>query len=153
MDDINFRVGNFSVRDTPLQTDRVKDILHAPVKKGAFKIVRNARLPSGKVARLRPPAISVLSSSEPFTEPQKSRAITRSSHSDLWVAEDPATGSKLNFHLFLHSDRMKPKSHKIFARRRHPPLTKSEMCGARWETRNVGVDRKISKERVRDDNL
>lgn len=151
MDDINFRVGNFSVRDTPLQTDRFKDILHAPVKKKAFKIVRNARLPSGKVSRLRPPAISVFSSSEPFAEPQKSTAITRSSHPDRWVGQDPSSGSKLNFHLYLHSDRMKPKSHKIFARRRHLPLTKSEMCGARWETRNVGADRNFSKER--DDDL
>lgn len=133
VDDTNFRVGNFSVRDTPLQVDRAKDILQPPINKTAFKIVRNARLPSGKRATLRPPPVSAFSLN-PFNEPEDFTASVRGSDPALWAATDPVTGEKADFHLRLHSDRMKVKSHKACARLKHPPLSPSEMRGSRWET-------------------
>lgn len=133
VDDIDFRVGNFSILDVPLQTDRAKDILQSPVKKVAFKIVRNARLPSGKRAPLRPPPLSAFSL-EPFAEPEDFTVSIRTNHRDRWAATEPSTGEKLDFYLRLHPDRMKPESQKICARLKHPAMLKSEMCGRRWET-------------------
>ncbi|CAM9611592.1 unnamed protein product, partial [Sphacelaria rigidula] len=133
VDDIDFRVGNFNTRDCPLQTDRAKDILHSPVKKTAFKIVRNARLPSGKQAPLRPPPISAFSS-EPYSEPEDFTPSIRANHKERWAASDPSTGEKQDFYLRLHPDRMKPGSQKVCARLKHPPMTESEMRGPRWET-------------------
>ena len=134
MDDTDFRVGNFSVRDTPLQADRAKDILQPPVNKTAFKIVRNARLPSGKRAPLRPAPVSAFSL-EPFVEPEDFTVSIRGNHRERWAATDPATGEKADFYLRLHGDRMKHKSQKAVARVKHPPLTPSEMRGPRWETK------------------
>lgn len=133
VDDTDFRVGNFSVRDTPLQADRAKDILQPPVHKTAFKIVRNARLPSGKRAPLRAAPVSAFSL-EPFAEPEDFTVSIRGDHRERWAATDPATGEKADFYLRLHGDRMKHKSQKAVARIKHPPLTPSEMRGPRWET-------------------
>lgn len=143
VDDTDFRVGNFSVRDTPLQVDRAKDILHLPIKKTAFKMVRNARLPSGKHAPLRPPPVSAFSS-EPFAEPEDFTVSIRGNHRERWTGTDPATGDKADFYLRLHGDRMKRRSHKVVARRKHPPLKPSEMRGPRWETgRTAGSGRRV----------
>lgn len=131
VDDTDFRVGNFSVRDTPLQVDRAKDILHLPTKKTAFKMIRNARLPSGKRALLRPPPISTFSQ-EPFVEPEDFTVSIRGNHRERWAATDSETGEKADFYLRLHGDRMKPRSQKSCARRKHPPLILSEMQGPRW---------------------
>ncbi|CAM9330007.1 unnamed protein product, partial [Ectocarpus sp. 4 AP-2014] len=141
VDDTDFRVGNFNVRDTPLQTDRAKDILHPPINKTAFKIVRNARLPSGKSAPLRPAPVSAFSL-EPFAEPEDFTVSIRGNHQERWAAADPVTGDKKDFFLRLHGDRMKLKSHKACARLKHPPLSPSEMKGPRWETyrRKKGED-------------
>lgn len=134
VDDTDFRVGNFSVRDTPLQADRAKDILQSPVNKTAFKIVRNARLPSGKRAPLRPAPVSAFSL-EPYAEPEDFTVSIRGNHRERWAATDPVTGERADFHLRLHGDRMKHKSQKAVARVKHPPLTPSEMRGPRWETK------------------
>lgn len=142
MDDTDFRVGNFSVRDAPLQVDRAKDILQPPVSKAAFRIVRNARLPSGRRAPLRPAPVSAFSL-EPFAEPEDFTVSIRGNHRERWAAADPATGDKQDFHLRLHGDRMKHKSQKAVARRKHPPLSPSEMRGPRWETnrpKGIGVE-------------
>lgn len=133
VDDIDFRVGNFNIRDVPLQTDRAKDILQSPVKKTAFKIVCNARLPSGKRAPLRPPPVSAFSL-EPFSESEDFTVSIRANRLDRWAATDPLTGEKLDFCLRLHPDRMKPESQTICARLKHPPIIESEICGPRWET-------------------
>lgn len=133
MDDTDFRVGNFSVRDTPLQPDRAKDILHSPINKKAFKIVRNARLPSGKRVPFLPAPVSAFSS-EPFAEPEDVTVSIRGNHRERWAATDPVTGDKEDFHLRLHGDRMKPKSQKACARLKHPPLSPSEMHGPCWRT-------------------
>lgn len=139
MDDTDFRVGKFSVRDKPLQTDRAKDILHLPVRKHAFKMVRNARLPSGKRAPLRPAPVSAFSLEE-FSEPEDFTASIRGNHREKWAAAaaagaaDTNSGEKVDFYLRLHRDRMKHKSHKSCARLKHPPLSPSERKGPRWET-------------------
>ncbi|CAM9490581.1 unnamed protein product, partial [Hapterophycus canaliculatus] len=131
VDDTDFRVGNFSVRDTPLQADRAKDILRSPITKKAFKIVCNARLPSGKQVPLLPPPVSAFSL-EPFAEPEDFTVSIRGNHRERWAATDPVTGNKEDFHLRLHGDRMKLKSHKACARLKHPPLWSSEMHGPCW---------------------
>ena len=133
VDDTDFRVGNFNVRDKPLQVDRVKDILHPPIRKNAFKMVRNARLPSGKRAPLRPAPVSAFSL-EAFSEPEDFAVSIRGNRHERWVAADSTSGDKLDFYLRLHRDRMKHKSHKSCARVKHPPLSPSEMRGPRWET-------------------
>lgn len=133
VDDTDFRVGNFNVRDKPLQVDRVKDILHPPIRKNAFKMVRNARLPSGKRAPLRPAPVSAFSL-EAFSEPEDFTVSIRGNRHERWVAADSTSGDKLDFYLRLHRDRMKHKSHKSCARVKHPPLSPSEMRGPRWET-------------------
>lgn len=141
VDDINFRVGNFKIRDTPIQIDRARDILQPPIKKAAFKIVRNSRLPSGKSAPLCPPPISAFSP-EPYVEQEDFTVSIRGNQRDHWAAEDPLTGEKLDFQLHLHSERMKPIPHKVCARKKHPPMTALEMHGPRWETR--GAERTMS---------
>lgn len=147
VDDTDFRVGKFSVRDTPLQVDRAKDILQLPVTKKTFKIVRNARLPSGKRVPLHAPPVSAFSA-EPFVEPEDFTVSIRGNHRERWAAVDSLTGEKLDFYLRLHSDRMKPESHKVCTRTKHPPLRAEEMRGARWETgrapgRGERVERRV----------
>lgn len=133
VDDTDFRVGNFSVRDVPLQVDRAKDILQFPVKKIAFKIVRNAKLPSGKRTTLRSAPVSAFSS-EPFSEPEDFTGSIRANHRERWAASDPLSGEKLDFYLRLHSDRMKPNSQKVCSRLKHPSMLESDVRGPRWET-------------------
>ncbi|CAM9261129.1 unnamed protein product, partial [Discosporangium mesarthrocarpum] len=132
VDDTDFHVGSFSVRDRPLQTERAKDILHSPVRKTAFRMVRNARLPSGRRAPLHPPPVSVFAS-DPFTDPRDFTEDLRRDRPELFTAADPSTGGKLDFQTHLHKDRMKPRSHVAVARRKHPPLRKDEMRGPSWE--------------------
>ena len=48
VDSLDFKVGGFTTRDKPLQSSKTDDILKGPVSNKALKIVRNARLPSGK---------------------------------------------------------------------------------------------------------
>ena len=64
VDSLDFKVGNFLQIDRPSQTDRNEDILHGPVKSKALRIVRNAKLPSGKSVKLRPPPYSIFSQGE-----------------------------------------------------------------------------------------
>lgn len=136
VDDIDFRVGKLKVRDTPIRVDRANDILRPPIKKAAFKMIRNARLPSGKRAPLRPAPISAFSV-EPYKEAKDFMASIRGSHREKWTAADSSTGDKLDFCLRLHPDRMKPKSQKACSRMKHPSLTPLEMRGPRWETKRV----------------
>lgn len=50
VDSLDFKVTKMVVKDRPQQLDRTTDILNDPPKKRAFKKVRNAHLPSGKVS-------------------------------------------------------------------------------------------------------
>ncbi|CAM9755289.1 unnamed protein product, partial [Choristocarpus tenellus] len=132
VDNTDFLVGSFSVRDRPLQVDRAKEILQSPIKKTAFRMVRNARLPSGRRALLRPAPVSAFAS-EPFVDHKDFTVDLRGDDPELFVGTDPETGNRVDFETHLHRDRMKKKSHIICSRRKHPPIYEHEKLGPRWE--------------------
>ncbi|CAM9104687.1 unnamed protein product, partial [Heterosigma akashiwo] len=47
------------VKDRPAQVDRQREILDGPALKKSLRIVRNARLPSGKRVPMKAPPISI----------------------------------------------------------------------------------------------
>jgi hypothetical protein len=148
VDDLCFRIGGFTVKDKPLQTDRVADILHGPAIKKAFKLVRSTKLPSGKIVEFPTAPISCLSL-EPYTDPyDKFVAAMREQygvqhqqqHQQQQQLVHNADGTttavsvaKPQFMTHIHSDASKPKSQTVVAgRRKIVPLHTSEKQGPKW---------------------
>jgi hypothetical protein len=147
VDDLCFRIGGFTVKDKPLQTDRVADILHGPALKKAFKLVRTAKLPSGKTVEFPTAPISCLSL-EPYADPyDKFVAAMREQYGEQHQQEQQqqlvhnADGTttlnmssvKPQFMTRIHSDASKPKSQTIVAgRRKIVPLHAYEKQGPKW---------------------
>eukprot|EP00953_Heterococcus_sp_UTEX-ZZ885_P025066 13645-Heterococcus_DN1.PRE.1 len=146
VDDLCFRIGGFTVKDKPLQTDRVADILHGPAIKKAFKLVRTTKLPSGKIVEFPTAPISCLSL-EPYADPyDKFVAAMREQHGEQHQQQQQqqlvhnADGTttavsavKPQFMTRIHSDASKPKSQTIVAgRRKIVPLHAYEKVGPKW---------------------
>jgi hypothetical protein len=76
VENLDFKMTGFTTRDRPLQTSKLDDILKGPPLSKPLKIVRNARLPSGKRVPLRPPPISAFSAEE-YKDPRDFTADLR----------------------------------------------------------------------------
>lgn len=85
VEDLSFRVGGLRSKDRPSQLDRAADILHDPPMTVPLKKIRNARLPSGKRAPLRPAPLGMLSS-EPFIESTYFAESLRPAHPTKFTA-------------------------------------------------------------------
>jgi hypothetical protein len=147
VDDLCFRTGGFTVKDKPLQTDRVADILHGPAIKKAFKLVRTTKLPSGKTVEFPTAPISCLSL-EPYADPyDKFVAAMREQYGEQHQQQQQqqlvhnadgtttavASAVKPQFMTRIHSDASKPKSQTIVAgRRKIVPLHAYEKQGPKW---------------------
>jgi hypothetical protein len=148
VDDLCFRIGGFTVKDKPLQTDRVADILHGPAIKTAFKLVRTTKLPSGKTVEFPTAPISCLSL-EPYADPydkfvaamreqygeqhQQQQQQQQLIHNADGTTTAVVSAMKPQFMTRIHSDASKPKSQTIVAgRRKIVPLLAYEKEGPKW---------------------
>ena len=87
-DQMSFQVGGFNVRARPTQLGKTEDIVRDPVQKKSIRIVRNARLPSGKKVPLRVLPYSAFSRQEyedprDFTVDLRKGNVSSSSFSDV----------------------------------------------------------------------
>lgn len=128
---IDFHVGGFRVRDRPLQVHRTDDILKGPPKSLGLKMVRNARLPSGKRVPLRAAPISALSQGEEYADPKDFTADLRPDDYSTFIAKDE-TGAPQNFHTHIHREMRYPKSQTVRSHRPIPHMTTMEKTGERW---------------------
>uniref|UniRef100_A0A7S1U4M0 Uncharacterized protein n=1 Tax=Phaeomonas parva TaxID=124430 RepID=A0A7S1U4M0_9STRA len=131
VDDLHFHVGNFNIRDRPMQTERRNDILHGKVKNKALRIVRNAKLPSGKKIPFRQAPYSIFTRDQ-YKDPRDFTLDLRPDDPEHFYGTDPKTGQTLPFVTKIHRDVMKPKSQTIQSKRRIQPLTQSDRVGPKW---------------------
>ena len=139
VDDVDFKVGNFLQKDRPSQLDRTNDILDGPALSTALKIVRNAKLPSGKRTRLRPPPYSIFATGE-YAEARDFSAELRRYPGEL--AGRTETGEPVDFQTRIHRDTLRRASEKILCGRHVTTIHPSEVVGdARWHSGNVDLGR------------
>eukprot|EP00968_Pinguiococcus_pyrenoidosus_P026392 scaffold7075_cov274-Pinguiococcus_pyrenoidosus.AAC.14 len=110
---------------------RLQDILHGEVQKKALRIVRNAKLPSGKRMPLRQPPYSIFARGE-YQDPHDFTLDFRPDDPEHLYATDPSTGAKLPFVTSIHRDLLKPKSQTIQSKHPILPLTAGERTGPKW---------------------
>ena len=134
VDSLDFLVGGFVQKDVPDQLDRVSDILAGPAMKTSLKIVRNARLPSGKKVPLRPPPYSIFSSGK-FEDPKDFTEDLRPNNPTTYLSKT-ATGEGNDFYRYIHHHTGKPKSQTFVAKKEIKPLTEGECFSGdpRWGT-------------------
>ena len=137
VDSLDFKVGNFLQIDRPSQTDRNKEILHGPVKSRALKIVRNAKLPSGKSVKLRPPPYSMFSQGE-YVEAHDFAEDLRQYPGEFTAKTE--TGDPLDFQTHIHRDVLRRASEKILSRKAIQPTTSAEIQDdCRWHPASRGL--------------
>merc|ERR1719198_1497069 len=103
VDSLDFKVDGFNIEasrtnrtnrfdhEAPLQLDKTRDILHMPVKSKAMRIVRNAKLPSGKKVPLRSLELSNFSKNEVFEDPHDFTLDLRESDPTTFLARTGRT--------------------------------------------------------------
>ena len=133
VDSLDFLVGGFVQRDVPDQLDRVSDILSGPALKTSLKIVRNARLPSGKKVPLRPAPYSIFSSGK-FEDPKDFTEDLRPNDPTTYLTKSKVTGVGEDFYRYIHHHTGKPKSQTFVAKKDIKPLLDSERFSGdpRW---------------------
>ena len=132
VDSLDFLVGGFVQKEKPDQLDRASDILDGKALKTSLKIVRNARLPSGKRVPLRPAPYSAFSS-EPYDDPKDFTADLRPNDATTYLTKDE-TGKGADFFRYIHHHTGKPKSQTFVAKRKVEPMTDAERFSGdpRW---------------------
>mmetsp|Transcript_7800 Transcript_7800/g.18584 ORF Transcript_7800/g.18584 Transcript_7800/m.18584 type:complete len:298 (+) Transcript_7800:71-964(+) len=130
VDDLDFKVGGFNVRDRPVQLEKASDILQGKAQKISIKMVRNARLPSGKKVPLRQPPYSMFTRAE-YSDPRDFTEDLRADDPTTYTAKD-LTGQPLNFKTHIHRSLGKPKSQIIESHTRIKPMSEAEKVGERW---------------------
>lgn len=124
VDTLDFKIGRYCQIDCPSQTDRLRDILHNPPEALFLKSVRNARLPSGKMCRLKPAPYSIFSGEEYLPMQRFSEQLRK--YSGHRVAD---TDWKKN----IHRDTLRRASERILSRRPITALNTEEICAdKRW---------------------
>lgn len=149
VDHLDFKVGGYNVRDRPLQINKTDDILKGPALSKGIRIVRNAKLPSGKKVPLRALPISALSS-EPYEDPRDFTADLRPSKRlfhiifsivflKVFFADDfstfiakGSTGDPVNFVTAIHRGEYYPQSQRILSHTAIPPMLSAEKNGVKW---------------------
>ena len=87
VDSLDFLVGGFVRKDRPDQLDRVRDVLDGKAIKTSLKMVRNARLPSGKKVPLRPPPFSIFNR-EAYKDPKDFTEDLRPNDATTYLTKD-----------------------------------------------------------------
>mmetsp|Transcript_23714 Transcript_23714/g.82016 ORF Transcript_23714/g.82016 Transcript_23714/m.82016 type:complete len:477 (+) Transcript_23714:2602-4032(+) len=137
VDSLDFKIDGFSQKDRPSQTDRGSDILHGAVHSKALRIVRNARLPSGKVATLRPAPLSIFSTGA-FAEGPDYAATLRQYGAK--VVDRTAAGEE-EFKTQIHRDLLRRASEKVLCRKAITAVDPGETAhDARWRVAPAKAD-------------
>ena len=132
VDDPSFYVGGFLVKDKVNPCDRCADILRDPPQKKSLLMVRNARLPSGKVTLLRPAPFSIFATGE-YNEEKRFDTTLRIYPGELHGKT--ATGEPLDFQTRIHRDTMRRASEKILCGKTILPVAAHEVYGdPRWHS-------------------
>lgn len=118
------------MRDRPLQLDRDDDVLKGKPVKKSLKIIRNARLPSGKVMPLRALPLSEFAK-EPYEDPKDFTVGLREGEPENFAGRT-ATGEPLDFATHIHRELLYPKPQTILGHTPIRPLSQAEKTGARW---------------------
>lgn len=134
VDDLTFHVAGYLVKDKPGQLDRRQDILRGRPIKRALRMVRNAKLPSGKRVPLRQAPHSIFSGGE-HANPRDATLDLRSNDMERFCGTDK-DGSPVTFVTSIHRDAMKPRSQTIQWKRKIAPLRDSERDGPVWSARS-----------------
>jgi hypothetical protein len=126
--------------------ERTADILHGPALKAAFRSVRSARLPSGRVVPFPNAPISALSL-EPYVDPMEAGRRHRIQQQQQQSVSGGGSGGdgsgggggggggdgRPQFATAIHRDRLKPPSQTLVAgRRKIQPVSAQEKQGAAW---------------------
>lgn len=131
VDSLDFLVGGFVQKDKPDQLSRREDILKGKAQKTSLKIVRNAKLPSGKRVPLRAAPYSIFSKEE-FEDPKDFTEDLRPNDATTYLATNEQ-GEGEDFFRYIHHHTGKPKSQTFVAKTKIKPLTDSERYSdARW---------------------
>ena len=133
VDSLDFKVGGFTTRDKPMQSSKTDDILKGPVLNKAMRIVRNARLPSGKKVPLRPAPFSMFCREE-YDDPKDFTADLRKDEPSTYLATS-SSGAPLDFVTHIHRDTNYPKAQTIRSFTAIPPMAATEKVGERWDRR------------------
>ena len=120
VDSLDFLVGGFVQQDKTDPVDRVKDILDGPALKKSLKIVRNAKLPSGKKIPLRPAPFSMFN--DKFEDPKDFTVDLRPNDATTYLAKNKSTGLGEDFMRYIHNDSGKPRSQTFVAKKKAKPL-------------------------------
>ena len=134
VDDPVFKVGGFLQKDRPDACDRTSDILKDPPKKYALKLVRNAKLPSGRRVKMTPAPFSIFATGE-FKEEERFDRTLRTYGGPEDFPKDPKTGDPIDFQTRIHRDIMRRASEKILCGKTITPVQAHEVYGdPRWHS-------------------
>lgn len=107
------------------------DVLDGTPRKKSLRMVRNARLPSGKPVPLQPPPASVFAA-EPYAPPADfSSSLVKPAEKQAFLARD-ATGRPVDFITSIPRDLSHKGAATFLSRRAHPPLRQGERKGQLW---------------------
>ena len=117
--------------------DRTSDILKDPPKKYAFKLVRNAKLPSGRRVKMTPAPFSIFATGE-FKEEERFDRTLRTYGGPEDFPKD-AGGNPIDFQTRIHRDIMRRASEKILCGKTITPVQAHEVYGdPRWHSGGIG---------------
>ena len=134
VDDPVFKVGGFLQKDRPDACDRTSDILKDPPKKYALKLVRNAKLPSGRRVKMTPAPFSIFATGE-FKEEERFDRTLRTYGGPEDFPKDKTTGEPIDFQTRIHRDIMRRASEKILCGKTITPVQAHEVYGdPRWHS-------------------
>jgi hypothetical protein len=134
VDNLSFLVDGFSNKQKPLQGDRIKDILHDPPQKLSLKMVRNAKLPSGKRVPLRPAPFTAINVGE-YQESSSFAESLRPTEKEKFVTSSLRKQGEqiVDFTRYINKHSSIPRSQALVYTRKHPSQPESEKTGSKWE--------------------
>jgi hypothetical protein len=111
----------------PSQLDRVTDILDGKAMKKSIKMIRNCKLPSGKLVTLRTAPFSMFSRDE-YTDPKDFTEDLRANDPEQFLTKG------VDFITMVHQNYGKKKSETGLSHKKATPLMQGEIDGrdTRW---------------------
>jgi hypothetical protein len=141
VDTTDFKVGGYSVRDTPIQIDRQKDILHDEPKRNALKYLRIKTSSSGQSHHYETTPVSIFTINEPYVPNALDKMLRRQFDESKFITTATMGDDDIrpqDFTRYIHKDTKTLPFIKATSSRLHRPLDEDRFKDeykpkAKWE--------------------
>lgn len=137
VDHIDFKVGGYNVRDTPIQLDRTNDILVGEAKTNALKAIRSAKSSTGKDISYHVAPVTLMNQ-EPYVPNAVSNALLRTKDETKFVTAKlvlTSEGRPADFQTYVNRDEYASKLTRAVAKKKHEPLDNNvSRSGPLWDS-------------------